>query len=216
MEAKIKCPHCGKEYSKYGIGNHIWRNHGEGKNFDPNKGYKDGTRQVWNKGLTKETDDRTKHHSELLLKKYKNGELTPVNRGKIMSDEQKEKISESRIKFLIENPDKVPYLLNHSSEMSYPEKILANALSESGICGWVYNYRNGLYAYDFGFPDIKLDIEVDGATHNLEKVKKIDIKRDKFSKSLGWTVLRFSASEIKENVIRCITIIKEEILKLNN
>jgi hypothetical protein len=26
MEAKIKCPHCGKEYSKYGIGNHIWRN----------------------------------------------------------------------------------------------------------------------------------------------------------------------------------------------
>ena len=38
---KYICPHCGKEYTKYGIGNHIWRNHTEeGQKFDPNKGYK--------------------------------------------------------------------------------------------------------------------------------------------------------------------------------
>jgi len=56
---KYKCPHCGKEYSKNGIGTHIWRNHTkEGKNFDPGKGYKDGSRIIWNKGLTKETDER--------------------------------------------------------------------------------------------------------------------------------------------------------------
>ena len=61
---KYVCPHCGKEYSKMGIGTHIWRNHTEeGKKFNPNpnKGYYDVTRVAWNKGLTKETDERVRN-----------------------------------------------------------------------------------------------------------------------------------------------------------
>ena len=38
------------------------------------------------------------------------------------SEETKKKISEIRKKYLSENPDKVPYKLNHSSTESYPEK----------------------------------------------------------------------------------------------
>ena len=46
-----KCNICGKEYNKYGIKNHIWRNHTEeGSKFDPNIGYTDGSRVAWNKG----------------------------------------------------------------------------------------------------------------------------------------------------------------------
>lgn len=56
---KYVCPECGKEYSKKGIGNHFWRKHTEeGRNFDPNRGYKEGTRHAWNKGLTAETTER--------------------------------------------------------------------------------------------------------------------------------------------------------------
>ena len=38
------------------------------------------------------------------------------------TEETKNKLSEIRKKYLLENPDKVPYLLNHSSKESYPEK----------------------------------------------------------------------------------------------
>ena len=55
---KYICPYCEKEYTKKGICTHIWRSHGEGKNFTGNNdGYRDGTREVWNKGLDK-TDIR--------------------------------------------------------------------------------------------------------------------------------------------------------------
>lgn len=54
----MKCIYCNKEFSPKGIGTHIWRVHGEGKKHNPNIGFKKGTRQIWNKGLTKETDER--------------------------------------------------------------------------------------------------------------------------------------------------------------
>lgn len=46
---KYKCPHCDKEYSKHGIGTHIWRKHGAGKEWvENNKGYKNGSRKGTN------------------------------------------------------------------------------------------------------------------------------------------------------------------------
>lgn len=48
---KYKCPYCNKDFHKNGIGTHIYRNHTEeGKKHNPNKGYENGTRTVWNKG----------------------------------------------------------------------------------------------------------------------------------------------------------------------
>ena len=52
---KYVCNECGKEYSKNGIGTHYWRMHTEqGSKFDSNIGFKNNTRQIWNKGLTKD------------------------------------------------------------------------------------------------------------------------------------------------------------------
>lgn len=47
---------------------------------------------------------------------------------------------------------------------------------------------------------LKLDVEIDGGTHNLPNVQRIDARRDKFSESEGWTVLRFTANEVKTDV----------------
>lgn len=137
-----------------------------------------------------------------------NNRLATLNRNFKWSDEDKKRISENRINYLNDNPDKVPYLLNHSSNMSYPEKIFKNALESSNIVGWVYNYQHGIYSYDFAFPELKIDVEIDGNSHQLEKVKKIDERRDMFSKNNGWVVLRFTAKEVKENVIECINKLK--------
>jgi very-short-patch-repair endonuclease len=120
------------------------------------------------------------------------------------SNATKKKISDSRIKFLVANPDKVPYRLNHSSKKSYPEIVFENALMTAGITGWVYNYQHGIYSYDFAWPSLKLDVEIDGGTHTLEKVKAIDARRDKFSVEAGWTVVRFTASDVKKNVLACL------------
>lgn len=127
------------------------------------------------------------------------------------SEETKKKISEARIRFLTANPDKVPYVVNHSSKKSWPEEVFENALKSSSISGWIYKYRHGIYEYDFAFPKLKIDVEVDGGTHKTEKVKKIDIKRDDFSYKNGWSVLRFDAEIVKKDVISCITKLKEFI-----
>ena len=136
------------------------------------------------------------------------------NKGTKLSEETKRKISESRIKYIQQNPDKAPYLMNHSSKMSYPEKRFKEALEYNNITGWKYNFQNGIYQYDFAFIDLKLDVEIDGGTHLLEKVKKIDERRDKFSISKGWTVLRFTAKQIKSDINKCISELNTTINKL--
>jgi len=100
-------------------------------------------------------------------------------------------------------------LINHSSRKSYPEQVFENALIASNITGWTYAFRNGIYEYDFAFVDKKIDVEVDGGTHTSEKIKKIDARRDIFSKSQGWTIVRFTAKEVKANVIKCIEELKK-------
>lgn len=67
-EDKYECPYCRKNFSKKGICSHIWRKHGDGKDFNStsNLGI------VWNKGLTKKTDDRVKISSEKAIITIKN------------------------------------------------------------------------------------------------------------------------------------------------
>ena len=156
------------------------------------------------------------------INQYRNGHsMSDVTKNKLkkyqtckkMSDEVKKKISDSRIKYLKENPDKVPYKLNHSSKMSYPEKIFYNALVSSKLSGWEYNYQNSIYSYDFAFVKEKIDIEIDGGTHLTDKVKQIDKRRDEFSRQQGWNVVRFTAKEVKENVIKCIEKVKTILME---
>ena len=156
------------------------------------------------------------------INQYRNGhsmsdvtknKLKKYQTGKKMSDEVKKKISDSRIKYLKENPDKVPYKLNHSSKMSYPEKIFYNALVSSKLSGWEYNYQNSIYSYDFAFVKEKIDIEIDGGTHLTDKVKQIDKRRDEFSRQQGWNVLRFTAKEVKDDVIKCIEKVKTILME---
>ena len=151
----------------------------------------------------KRGDFVSRNHSEANKNSYTKG------RSHKHTQETKDKISKARINYLMNNPDKVPYLINHSSKKSYPEKIFEQALISSGITGWIYAYQNGIYEYDFAWPEQKIDVEIDGSTHNLPKVQKIDLRRDKFSKDSGWVVIRFSSDRVKKDVIGCINELKE-------
>ena len=86
MKLLIKCPHCDKEYTKYGLNAHIWRAHTEqGMNLKPHKGH-----TAWNKGLTKETSPSVKINSEKLK-----GRNFGWRKGFGHDDDTKAKISKS-------------------------------------------------------------------------------------------------------------------------
>jgi very-short-patch-repair endonuclease len=130
-----------------------------------------------------------------------------------LSEETKKIIGESRSKYLKQHPEKVPYRLYHSSKKNWIEEHFKEELERRQIDGWVHKYCCGIYEYDFAFPFKKIDIEIDGPTHDQEKVKQIDFKRDEWSRSQGWKILRFKASHVKHEVKKCIDILEDFLEK---
>jgi len=68
-------------------------------------------------------------------------------------------------------------------------------------------YSIGNYIVDFCCPRLKLVIELDGLTHNYESVHNKDIIKDQFLKDRGFMVLRFSDSDILNNLSEDLDII---------
>lgn len=197
-ENLYECPHCNKTFTKCGIGTHIWRKHTEeGLKFDPNKCIKEGRGIIWNKGLTKETDERVLNYSLTYTKNYELGLITNYMKGKHHSDESKKKISDGHISFLKENPDKVPYLLNHYSKgESYPEKYFRELFEKLNI-EFKQEVRVGLYSLDFVIGN--LNLEIDGEQHYVDnRISESDLKRNKFIEESGYIVKRIRWKEYQK------------------
>lgn len=115
------------------------------------------------------------------------------------TEETKKKISESRIKFLRENPDMVPYKLNHYSKgRSYAEEYWKNVLDSRDMI-YEEQYQIGPYQLDFAFVDQKIDLEIDGDQHYLDKrVVESDKRRNQYLEELGWKVIRVKWSEYQK------------------
>ncbi len=113
------------------------------------------------------------------------------------TEETKKKISEVRKKYLSENPDMVPYKLNHSSKESYPETYFTDIFRSEKI-DVEESTRIGLYELDFSIPDRKIDIEIDGEQHYCDtKIVESDIRRTKYLEDNGWDVIRIRWSDYK-------------------
>lgn len=131
------------------------------------------------------------------------------NKGRFHSEETKKKISLSRIKFLEENPDKVPYLLNHYSKgESYAENYFDKILSET--LKYERYYQVNQYQLDFAFVEKMIDLEIDGDQHYLDnRIIESDKRRNKKLNKLGWKILRIKWSDYK----KLEKIQKEEVIK---
>lgn len=129
--------------------------------------------------------------------KIKN-KLYSMSKGKTLSESTKNLISEARKKYLKDNPDKIPYLLNHSHKESYPEKYFKSIFEKEGI-EFVKEYRVGTYHLDFAILEYKIDIEIDGDQHYLDKkIIESDLKRNNFLEENGWDILRIKWSDYKK------------------
>ena len=78
------------------------------------------------------------------------------------------------------------------------EAILWKSLSRKQCFGYDFHRQIplGNFITDFFCQELMLVIELDGISHNQEKVQKRDQKKEKFLNSLGVTVLRFQDSDI--------------------
>lgn len=110
------------------------------------------------------------------------------------SDETKKKISDIRKKYLLEHPDKVPYLLNHYSKgESYPEKYFNEILQKEKDLNYKRYFQFGIYQMDFCIIDKKIDLEIDGGQHYDDKrIIESDKNRDEFMKNNGWKTIRIN------------------------
>ncbi|MEK6647233.1 MAG: DUF559 domain-containing protein [Candidatus Firestonebacteria bacterium] len=83
----------------------------------------------------------------------------------------------------------------------------------------IYKNRKLLYRLDIAIfcSNGKIAIECDNEKwHFLRKQKIKDIKRDKYLKKIGWKVLRFTGSEIINNLAKCIQQIYGLVEKVNH
>jgi hypothetical protein len=71
-----------------------------------------------------------------------------------------------------------------------------------------------LYRLDLAWPNIMLDVEIDGKYHNEKMQLEKDRIRDSFLKSIGWKVLRFKSGMVIRDQIKVKEIILSEIKSL--
>ncbi|NCU28868.1 MAG: DUF559 domain-containing protein [Candidatus Moranbacteria bacterium] len=166
------------------------------------RGYKPRGNRIshsaWNKGLTKETDERVKKTAKSLHKKYESGLCVPFLKGKKHTEEEKAKISTSMKKFMSEHPDRVPYKLNHSSKTSYPERYFKFVFQKEKI-DLKYHFQVGRYELDFYNETSKKYVEIDSESHYLDKkTVKIDKERNEYLNELGWTGYRIRWKDYKK------------------
>lgn len=198
----FKCKYCGKICKNpNSLRNHERLckenpNHQISSFVNFNKECTDGKRNVWNKGLTADTDSRVKQQSISLSNRY-NADLVSPFKGKHHSDDSKLKLSIARKKYLNEHPEKVPYKLNHHSKQSYPEKYFREVFDNDDLLkSAISEYRIKLYSLDFAFPDIKFYIEIDGEQHYTDsRIVEHDKKRNLELEKMGWKSIRIRWSE---------------------
>lgn len=117
--------------------------------------------------------------------------------GRPLTEETKQKLSIARKKYLKENPDKVPYKLNHYSKgQSYPEKYFEKWLINEGI-DFVPEKQISIYSIDFFIGTIAL--EIDGEQHYVdERIVKSNFYRDEYLKSIGIETIRIRWSHYQK------------------
>ena len=115
--------------------------------------------------------------------------ISEAGKLRVTSEETKKKLSESRLKYLREHPDQVPYLLNHYSKTrSYPELYWDDILKNNRIV-FQSEFQVSIYRLDFAIG--KIDLEIDGEQHYADKrILQSDKRRTEYLESIGWKVIR--------------------------
>lgn len=221
LENKYICRYCGKECKNP----NSLRNHERLCKRNPNhqissfvafnKLKTDGVIDVWNKGLTKENDDRVKQMSQTLSKRYRNGEITPSFLNKKHTETTKRHLSD----ISKENHDKgIGHTWVHRPDKpSYAEQWLYNVLEKHNI-----PFKREVPFYGF-FLDVVIGdnicIEIDGEQHydsvKFPNQQDTDRRKDQLLKENNWNELRVRWKYVLKDKTKYEDIILNFIEKYN-
>jgi len=113
-----------------------------------------------------------------------------------------------------------PITQNHAKDLrknlTKAEAIIWNYLKGKQIKGVKFRrqFPIGIYIVDFAAVEIKLIIEIDGATHSSDDRVKYDNARTQFLTSQGWKVIRVWNNDIYNNlngILQSISQIVQEL-----
>jgi very-short-patch-repair endonuclease len=191
------CQFCGRETTNPGAN----KAHENKCPSNPNPAtYKSG-RKSGHKGANQYTKAQSLGLPKPEISEASRQKLRDANVGRKHPQEVKDKISKARRKYLSENPDMVPYKLNHYSKgPSYPERYWKKIFDKAEL-NYVEQYQIHTYQLDFALVEEKIDIEIDGDQHYLDRrIIKSDKHRNEYLENLGWKIIRVRWSEYKKLV----------------
>lgn len=116
------------------------------------------------------------------------------------TEQSKDKLRIARLNYMKENPDKTAW---RKTNISYPEKLFLQKIVN---LNWETKFRiereYSLFPYfiDFAFVNEKIAVEIDGSQHLLPERKILDEKKDKLLIDSGWSIIRVTEHEIKNNL----------------
>jgi very-short-patch-repair endonuclease len=184
------CQYCGSERPNH----NSWRNHERLCKNNPKRqesSFKKYNEEgAWNKGLTKETDERVRNNS-LSVSKAMKGIMPKFEWSETLRKEQ----SERKKKLYFEFPEKHPNrkVAHNRNKMTYPEKIAFDWFTRRN-----YDFQHNKKIDRF-YPDFVIDkiiVEIDGEYWHDEDSDK---KRDLILSGLGYTIYRIKTKENIEN-----------------
>lgn len=202
---KYSCPYCKKQMIKRGLGYHIWKVHGEGKNHNPLKG-----KPSPHKGKTKKENPNLAHSEET---KKAQSERMKGNKNPSKRKEVRKKISDSMKKAHKEGRAWNIGMSRWNNKPSYPEeffmKVIENEFEDKN---YEREYPISIYSIDFAWVEKKKAIEIDGDQHKrFKKQIENDKRKNKCLKENGWKYIRIDWSYFCNNAKKCISDIKKFI-----
>ncbi|MDD5363589.1 MAG: DUF559 domain-containing protein [Ignavibacteria bacterium] len=110
-----------------------------------------------------------------------------------------------------------PFASKLRKEMTKSESCLWKYVLKSGkMCGHHFRRQRLVLGYiaDFMCVELKLVIELDGATHMLDEVIEKDIKKQKDLENAGFVIIRFTDNEVLTGIEDIAEKIKEKIIEI--
>jgi very-short-patch-repair endonuclease len=83
-------------------------------------------------------------------------------------------------------------------------------------CKFRRQYSIGVFVVDFYAPELKLALEIDGASHFEEGIPEYDRERQIFLEGKGTTVLRFTNDQIYRDLEAVVQVIARVIVQMRS
>lgn len=198
---EVKCSHCGKVCKLFGLANHekyCIKNPNKLELHRDMSKFNNGTYHAWNKGLTKETDERVRKNGESVSNSYKTGKSISWCSGLTKETDERIKKYSKKISNTINKKVKNDtwhigmdntklyecngYMMQGTWELKFVEFLNSKHIN------WVrpknkfpYTYKEKIHYYypDIYLPDYDLYIEIKGRFNDKDLAKWKDFPKDK-------------------------------------